>query len=49
MKLVTHKSKNLLYSISVEGNVTVQFGTSYAVATQRTADSASVNTFKIQG
>lgn len=49
MKLVTHKSKNLLYCISVEGNVTVQFGTSYAVATQRTADSASVNTFKIQG
>lgn len=49
MKLVTHKSKNLLYCIAVEGNVTVQFGTSYAVATQRTADSASVNTFKIQG
>lgn len=49
MKLVTHKSKNLLYCIAVEGNVTVQFGTSYAVATQRTADSASVNNFKIQG
>lgn len=49
MKLVTHKSKNLLYCIADEGNVTVQFGTSYAVATQRTADSASVNTFKIQG
>lgn len=49
MKLVTHKSKNLLYRISVEGNVTVQLSTSYAVATQRTADSASVNTFKIQG
>ena len=49
MKLITNKSKNLLYCISVEGNVTVQFGTSYAVATQRTADSASVNTFKIQG
>lgn len=49
MKLITNKSKNLLYSINAEGNVTVQFGTSYAVATQRTADSASVNTFKIQG
>lgn len=49
MKLITNKSKNLLYCISVEGNVTVQFGTSYAVATQRTADSSSVNTFKIQG
>lgn len=49
MKLITNKSKNLLYCISVEGNVTVQFGTSYAVATQRTADSVSVNTFKIQG
>lgn len=49
MKLITNKSKNLLYCISVEDNVTVQFGTSYAVATQRTADSASVNTFKIQG
>lgn len=49
MRLITNKSKNLLYCISVEGNVTVQFGTSYAVATQRTADSASVNTFKIQG
>lgn len=49
MKLITNKSKNLLYCISVEGNVTIQFGTSYAVATQRTADSASVNAFKIQG
>lgn len=49
MRLITNKSKNLLYCISVEDNVTVQFGTSYAVATQRTADSASVNTFKIQG
>lgn len=49
MRLITNKSKNLLYSISVEDNVTVQFGTSYAVATQRTADSASVNNFKIQG
>lgn len=48
MKLITNKSKNLLYCISVEGNVTVQFGTSYAVATQKTADSVSVNTFKIQ-
>lgn len=49
MRLITNKSKNLLYCISVEGNVTVQFGTSYAVATQITADSASVNIFKIQG
>ena len=49
MRLITNKSKNLLYCISVEGNVTVQFGTSYAVATQRTADSASVNTFKLYG
>ena len=49
MRLITNKSKNLLYSINVETNVTVQFGTSYAVATQKTADSASVNSFKIQG
>lgn len=49
MRLITNKSKNLLYRINADGNVTVQFGTSYAVATQRTADSASVNNFKIQG
>lgn len=49
MRLITNKSKNLLYRINVATNVTVQFGTSYAVATQKTADSASVNSFKIQG
>ena len=49
MKLITNKSKNLLYRIFPVGNCTVQFGTSYAIATQISADSASVNNFKIQG
>lgn len=47
MKLVTHKSKNLLYRIVDGGNASVQFTTSYAVATQRTADSATAIRFKI--
>ena len=47
MKLVTNKSKNLLYRIVDGGNVIVQFTTSYAVATQRTSDSATVSKFKI--
>ena len=49
MKLVTHKSKNLLYSINAEGNVTVQFSTSYTVATQISADTGTNTYFKIQG
>lgn len=47
MKLVTNKSKNLLYRIVDGGNVIVQFTTSYAVATQRTSDSATAIRFKI--
>ena len=38
MKLITNKSKNLLYRIVDGGNTTVQFSTSYAVATQTAAD-----------
>lgn len=38
MRLITNKSKNLLYRITDSGNVNVQFATSYAIATQRTAD-----------
>lgn len=48
MKLVTHKSKNLLYRIVNEVNTTVQFGTSYAIATQQTADTKAL-VFTIQG
>ena len=47
MRLITNKSKNLLYRIVDAGNVSVQFTTSYAVATQRTADSATAIKFKI--
>lgn len=47
MKLITNKSKNLLYRIVDGGNASVQFTTSYAVATQRTADSATAIRFKI--
>lgn len=49
MRLITNKSKNLLYRINADGNVTVQFGTSYAVATQRTADTGTNTYVKIQG
>lgn len=48
MKLVTNKSKNLLYRIVNEANTTVQFGTSYAIATQQTADTKAL-VFTIQG
>ena len=48
MRLITNKSKNLLYRINAEGNVTVQFGTSYAIATQQTADTKAL-VFAIQG
>lgn len=48
MKLVTNKSKNLLYRIVNEVNTTVQFGTSYAIATQQTADTKAL-VFTIQG
>ena len=48
MKLVTNKSKNLLYRIVNEVNTTVQFGTSYAIATQQTADTKAL-VFAIQG
>ena len=49
MRLVTNKSKNLLYRIVNGDNVIVQFGTSYAVATQVSADKATNTYFKIQG
>ena len=49
MKLVTHKSKNLLYRISSDSNTTVQFSTSYSVVTQTTADTASSLSFKLHG
>ena len=48
MKLITNKSKNLLYRIKDGGNVNVQFGTSYAIATQITADSATWLNYKCQ-
>lgn len=48
MRLITNKSKNLLYRINAEGNVTIQFGTSYAIATQQTADTKAL-VFTIQG
>ena len=49
MRLITNKSKNLLYRINADGNVTVKFGTSYAVVTQTIADTASSLYFKLQG
>lgn len=49
MKLVTNKSKNLLYRIVDTGNVTVQYGTSYAIATQISADTAVNLSFKLLG
>lgn len=48
MRLITNKSKNLLYRINAEVNVAVQFGTSYAIATQQTADTKAL-VFAIQG
>lgn len=48
MKLITNKSKNLLYRIVNEVNTTVQFSTSYAIATQQTADTKAL-VFTIQG
>ena len=49
MKLITDKSKNLLYRIVDTGNVTVQYGTSYAIATQISADTAVNLSFKLLG
>lgn len=43
MKLVTHKSKNLLYRIQPFNNCTVDFQTSYAVLKQTTADAYSLS------
>ena len=48
MKLVTNKSKNLLYRIVDGGNVSIQFATSYAIATQISADSATWLNYKCQ-
>lgn len=49
MKLVTNKSKNLLYRIVDAGNVTVQYSTSYAIATQISADTSVDLSFKLLG
>lgn len=49
MKLITNKSKNLLYRISSDSNTTIQFSTSYAVVTQTIADTNSLLSFKLQG
>lgn len=49
MKLITNKSKNLLYRIQPDINCTVDFQTSYAVVNQKTADDASGLNFKIIG
>lgn len=49
MKLITNKSKNLLYRISSDSNTTIQFSTSYSVVTQTIADTASSLSFKLQG
>jgi hypothetical protein len=49
MRLITNKSKNLLYRISSDSNTTIQFSTSYAVVTQTIADTASSLSFKLQG
>lgn len=49
MKLVTHKSKNLLYRISSDSNTTIQLSTSYSVVTQTQADTDSWLSFKLQG
>jgi hypothetical protein len=49
MRLITNKSKNLLYRISSDSNTTIEFSTSYAVVTQTIADTASLLSFKLQG
>lgn len=49
MRLITNKSKNLLYRISSDTNTTVQFSTSYSVVTQITADTNSSLSFKLHG
>lgn len=49
MRLITNKSKNLLYRIISDSNITIQFSTSYAVVTQTIADTASFLSFKLQG
>lgn len=48
MKLVTHKSKNLLYRILPANNCTVDFQTSYSVATQTSADTNTNILYKCQ-
>lgn len=48
MKLVTHKSKNLLYRILPANNCTVDFRTSYAIATQTSADTNTNIQYKCQ-
>lgn len=48
MRLITNKSKNLLYRIVDADNVIVQLSTSYAVATQRTADTNTNIHYKCQ-
>lgn len=48
MKLITNKSKNLLYRIADAGNAIVQFSTSYAVVIQRTADTSTSSALKFK-
>ena len=48
MRLITNKSKNLLYRILPTANCTVQLATSYAVATQTSADSMTFIYYKCQ-
>lgn len=48
MRLITNKSKNLLYRIVNGNNTKVQFGTSYAVATQTSADTTTDIKYKCQ-
>lgn len=48
MRLITNKSRNLLYRIIPANNTSVQFGTSYAIATQISADSATWLNYKCQ-
>lgn len=48
MKLVTNKSKNLLYRILPANNCTVDFQTSYAIATQISADTNTNIQYKCQ-
>lgn len=48
MRLITNKSKNLLYRIVPATNCTVDFQTSYAVATQETADPNTNIQYKCQ-